>query len=90
MLKQPAKYGKQGYRLRFAMPIYEYRCQRCGSEFELLQASIDRAACCPECGSARLKKRFSLFAVSGSARQPGQGTSASCAGCRSRRCATCR
>jgi putative FmdB family regulatory protein len=78
------KYGKQ------AMPIYEYRCERCGEEFELLLPSSGAAARCPGCSSAQVKKRFSLFAVTGSSRQSGQGKSPSCGGCRSRNCSTCR
>ena len=69
------------------MPIYEYRCERCGEEFELLLASSASSARCPGCSSSRVKKRFSLFAVAGTSRQAG---APSCGGCRSRNCATCR
>ncbi len=72
------------------MPIYEYRCERCGDEFELLLASSASPARCPGCSSSRVKKRFSLFAVAGSGRQPGEARGASCGGCRSRNCSTCR
>jgi putative FmdB family regulatory protein len=38
------------------MPIYEYACQKCGNEFELLVRGQDRAAC-PKCKSAELERR---------------------------------
>lgn len=33
------------------MPLYQYRCTKCGHEFELL-TTIDKRndACCPKCG----------------------------------------
>ena len=33
------------------MPLYQYRCSKCGHEFELL-TTIDKRneACCPKCG----------------------------------------
>ena len=35
------------------MPIYGYRCQACGHEFEVTQRMSDPAeAACPECGGA--------------------------------------
>jgi len=43
------------------MPIFEYRCRACGSDFELLVHSGTRVAC-PQCGSARAQKKFSHFA----------------------------
>jgi len=45
------------------MPLFEYRCQTCSSEFELLVRGGDVPAC-PSCGSASLEKLLSLFAVS--------------------------
>jgi len=42
------------------MPIYEYRCQSCGHEFEAMQKMSDeRLTDCPECGKAELKKLVS-------------------------------
>jgi len=45
------------------MPLFEYRCQACQSEFELLVRSGDVPAC-PSCGASSLEKLLSLFAVS--------------------------
>jgi putative FmdB family regulatory protein len=44
------------------MPIYEYHCQRCSSEFELLVRS-DEQPSCPECGGRKLEKLLSVPAA---------------------------
>jgi putative FmdB family regulatory protein len=42
------------------MPIYEYRCQACGLEQEVLQKISEPALSdCPECGKPSLKKLVS-------------------------------
>ncbi|MDB4412885.1 zinc ribbon domain-containing protein [Pirellulaceae bacterium] len=43
------------------MPIYEYSCQDCTSEFEVLVRGNEDAAC-PSCDSKQLEKRFSVTA----------------------------
>jgi putative FmdB family regulatory protein len=45
------------------MPIYEYRCQKCGEKFEKWVRSFSSAADpeCPKCGSREVQKAFSLF-----------------------------
>lgn len=48
-----------------AMPIYEYRCQKCGKESEILVRNSAEKPPCPHCGSKRLDKQFSIFAASG-------------------------
>ena len=57
------------------MPIYEYRCDKCGAAFELLRSmsQSDSDAPCPECG-APAKKKLSVFAcvVKGSPGTSGQ------------------
>ncbi len=40
------------------MPIYEYACQRCGHEFELL-VRASQTVHCPNCGSQQLRKLVS-------------------------------
>jgi putative FmdB family regulatory protein len=43
-----------------AMPIYEYRCESCGHELEVLQKMSDPVlAECPECKQESLKKMIS-------------------------------
>ena len=47
---------------RVDMPIYEYSCKKCGSDFELLVNSDSKIAC-STCGSERVSRKLSLFAV---------------------------
>ena len=49
------------------MPIYAYRCCRCGEEFEELVLSASRAAevICPACDSAELERRPAVFGIAG-------------------------
>ena len=60
------------------MPIYEYRCEECGHQFEILQrlgAGSDGLTC-PTCGAPELEKMFSTFAASapeGQAAMPAGG-----------------
>jgi len=47
------------------MPIYEYRCEDCGTKFEKLirrQSETD-ALECPSCGQQHLKQELSTFAA---------------------------
>ncbi|MCL2669554.1 MAG: zinc ribbon domain-containing protein [Syntrophaceae bacterium] len=50
------------------MPIYEYKCNKCGKEFELFQRITDPAAkSCKFCkGSVRKKVSLSSFQLKGS------------------------
>lgn len=47
------------------MPIYEYACQDCGSEFEKFVRSMTATAevKCPECGGTHTKKGWSVFGL---------------------------
>jgi len=45
------------------MPIYEYRCQDCGAELEVLQKMSDAPLVdCRACGKAALRKKVSASA----------------------------
>jgi putative FmdB family regulatory protein len=46
------------------MPIYEYKCQKCGRLTSVFQRSADAAAAarCKACGSKRLERAISAFA----------------------------
>jgi putative FmdB family regulatory protein len=44
------------------MPIYEYQCEACGNEFELLVRANEPPAC-PTCLNKRLEKRLSVPAA---------------------------
>jgi putative FmdB family regulatory protein len=50
------------------MPFYEYQCQACGAQVEVLQKISDAPLKkCPECGKSRLQKLVSapLFRLAG-------------------------
>ena len=44
------------------MPIYEYKCKKCGETFEVLVRSTEKPAC-PQCGSKSLRKLVSGFSA---------------------------
>ncbi len=44
------------------MPIYEYRCDQCDTEFETLVRRGEQVVC-PHCGSEQLQKLISAHAV---------------------------
>ena len=50
------------------MPVYEYRCNKCGKNFELRRSifasSKDKAAC-PKCGSTDPERVYSPFRTGG-------------------------
>jgi len=47
------------------MPIYEYRCEGCGTQFEKLvrNAAASGELACPNCGEKHLAQQFSTFAA---------------------------
>ena len=56
------------------MPMYEFMCAECESEFETLVPSADAASSveCPKCSSGKVHKKLSLFGVAaGKASGPG-------------------
>lgn len=47
------------------MPIYEFQCEECGKDSEILVRSTDWTGTpCPSCGSTKLTKKLSTFASS--------------------------
>jgi putative FmdB family regulatory protein len=49
------------------MPIYEFQCQECHKENEVLVRGQDWSlAICPDCGSKQLKKKLSVFSAASS------------------------
>ena len=46
------------------MPVFEYRCKKCGHVTSFLEkAGTKRAHVCEKCGSAETEKIFSTFAA---------------------------
>ena len=60
----PTFHSKPCSQARF-MPIYEYSCKGCGTEFELLIRGSTRPSC-PECDGEELERRLSLPRVKSS------------------------
>jgi len=62
------------------MPLYEYRCQECTCESELLVKNLDTKPECPQCGSKRLEKLLSVIGspVIGSNARPAESDSGTC------------
>jgi putative FmdB family regulatory protein len=45
------------------MPVYEFRCEECGAEFEELVKAPSTRAACPSCGSGHVRRLFSAQAA---------------------------
>jgi putative FmdB family regulatory protein len=72
------------------MPVYEYLCKNCKTDFEKLVFGYSPVVNCPECGGNNLEKKMSLFSSkSGDALDPASPGSG-CGSCSSRNCGSCR
>ncbi|HEQ71883.1 MAG TPA: zinc ribbon domain-containing protein [Spirochaetia bacterium] len=60
------------------MPIFEYACPACRTEFEIL-IKKDGKALCPSCGNDEPVKKLSLFATARSAASAIPGSAPDCA-----------
>ena len=59
------------------MPIYEFHCEGCGKDSEVLvRSTLWKGTSCPHCGSAKVNKKLSMFASS-SGTSGGEGPSCS-------------
>jgi putative FmdB family regulatory protein len=63
------------------MPIFEYQCRKCGAKFEKVVSSAENAPTCRECGSARVEKLPSVFAVVGGSRSTAALEPGPCGAC---------
>ncbi len=62
------------------MPIYEFHCNSCTNDSELLvRSSAWQGTQCPHCGSTQLAKKFSVFAEAGTGTGTGGGDAGACA-----------
>jgi len=70
------------------MPIYEFRCEDCGEEFETLVLSSKEEVRCPQCRGEKVKR---LMSVCASSTDEGSSSTASgsCSGCTATSCAGC-
>lgn len=63
------------------MPLYEFRCQKCGAEFEQIVFSTDREPIkCPICTASKIERLLSIFSSSNPAGDLGTSAASSCGG----------
>lgn len=57
------------------MPIFEYKCDKCGHKMEFLEKrSGSRKHKCKKCGSKQLKRLFSIFSNSVKSKSKNRGS----------------
>ena len=76
------------------MPLYEYQCNSCNDEFELLRQrnTIDPLSC-PACGSREVERVMSAFCgriASNSGSSPTRTGGSACSSCSATSCRSCR
>jgi putative FmdB family regulatory protein len=72
------------------MPIYEYTCKECGTQFDTLRSmkDADKPIECKDCHSYHTTRNLSLF-VAKSGGHAVAGTSGGCGGCSGGSCGSC-
>lgn len=55
------------------MPLYEYECKHCGSQFEQLVFNRESKIVCKFCGGQNVMRRLSTFAISTAGARPTSG-----------------
>jgi putative FmdB family regulatory protein len=71
------------------MPIYEYRCKKCGEEFEELVLGSDEDVACPKCAASSVERRMSAFAFKSGGKFSSSGGSG-CSSCGASSCSSCK
>ncbi|MBW1617012.1 MAG: zinc ribbon domain-containing protein [Deltaproteobacteria bacterium] len=76
------------------MPIYEYKCQKCGKNFEYLVIGSKGPIDCPKCKSEQIKKRLSScgFLTKGNGGETiksSASAASACGSCSATSCSTC-
>ncbi|MGD9156543.1 MAG: zinc ribbon domain-containing protein [Bacillota bacterium] len=73
------------------MPIYEFKCEACGRQFEDLCPVDVGCQKCPHCGSGEVVKLISAFAARSHGSEGTQSLSSggSCASCQGGNCHGC-
>lgn len=64
------------------MPLYEYHCDDCGDDFDLLVSfsQANEIQTCPGCRSSHTRKKISRPAILGGGSESGSSTSGSSCG----------
>lgn len=60
------------------MPIFEYKCKKCGTVFERLVARTESQVTCDRCGSMRVEKLFSTFSANVASMKPNPCSEGGC------------
>jgi putative FmdB family regulatory protein len=63
------------------MPIFEYECTACGTQFETLVRGSSPAPECPGCRGTELRKKLSAFATIAGAAPAHAALPAACQSC---------
>ncbi len=75
------------------MPIYEFRCLKCKTDFEALVFGSNDKITCPKCKGKKLERLMSSFGFksggSGADGVTSSSGSSGCASCSSGNCSTC-
>lgn len=78
------------------MPLYEYRCTNCATQFEILRpmSQADSPARCPYCAEMSGRRLISLFAAvskdaGGGSRLVASSGASACGSCAGGHCSTC-
>jgi putative FmdB family regulatory protein len=74
---------------REEMPIFEYKCQDCGTKFEKIVSSSASEVVCKACDSPRVEKLLSVFAVVEPSRSTAPAADDPCATCGARERGMC-
>ena len=65
------------------MPILQYKCRKCGREFEELVKKYDDDVRCPECGeTAQRSYSGEIFSATGKPVKKCSGNCKTCGGCK--------
>lgn len=76
------------------MPVYEYRCPNCSTEFDALRSmsAADAPIACPKCKSTGARRKLSRFAATSKGdggESHSVGGSDGCSSCRATTCSGC-
>ncbi len=76
------------------MPVYDYKCRKCGAVFEKFLRSLSAAVAitCEKCGSGKVEKLVTCCAISSGGKSEGTASSHSsnsCGSCSGSHCSTC-
>jgi putative FmdB family regulatory protein len=73
------------------MPIYEYICQECKYEFELIRpmAQADAPQTCEKCAAANIKRKISVFYAESGGNAVSGMSAPTCGSCSGGDCGSC-